>query len=571
MKYVFQFLTLLAISNTIKTSNELACDNISLLEKFIKYDTCHLHLKVHANFADWNLAKKQLLQQSFPIEKETRNYVRRVSDCVFSAVKPIPLKSNVQLAAVSNSVLSNILDLDPTVALTSDFVAFAGGDKLLTTPLSHRYGGHQFGYWSGQLGDGRAVMIGEYVNQRGERYELQLKGSGLTPYSRRGDGRAVIRSSVREFLCSEAMFYLGIPTSRAASLLVSDDPVVRDMFYDGHRRTERGAIVLRLAESWFRIGSLEILADSKEFELLKNLTDFVISHYFKTINVTSADRYLEFLSTVVEETANMIVLWQSVGFTHGVCNTDNFSLLSITIDYGPFGFMEDYNPDFVPNTSDDEGRYSYEKQPDVGFFNLNKLRAALEPLLTQKQKKQAGEILNGYIDIYKTKFLKLFLKKLGLTFDIKNIEDDEQLIAVLLKMMSDTKSDFTMTFRQLGELPIDKLNDYGITKFYWALNKLSKHKWYTEWISMYKERSFKEQKSEDERQEIMLNTNPRYILRNWIAQSVIEKVERNDFTYLNRVSKILERPYEYQDEAEALGFASPPPEWSKQLKVSCSS
>ena len=352
---------------------------------------------------------------------------------------------------------------------------------------------------------------------------------------------------------------------------MSDDPVVRDMFYDGHRRTERGAIVLRLAESWFRIGSLEILTDSKEFELLKNLTDFVISHYFKTINVSSADRYLEFFSTVVEETAQMIVLWQSVGFTHGVCNTDNFSLLSITIDYGPFGFLEEYNPDFVPNTSDDEGRYSYEKQPDVGYFNLNKLRAALEPLLTQKQKKQAGQILNGYIDIYKTKFLKVFLKKLGLTFDIKNVADDEQLIAILLKIMSENKSDFTMTFRQLGELPIKKLNDYGITRFYWALEKLSKHKWYTEWISMYKERFFKEQKSEDERKEIMLNTNPRYILRNWIAQSVIEKVEKNDFTYLNRVSKILERPYEYQDEAEALGFASPPPEWSKQLKVSCSS
>lgn len=209
MKYVFKLITLLTLSNTIKTSNKLTCDYISLLEKFIKYDTCHLHLKVHANFADWNLAKNQLLQQSFPIEKETRNYVRRVSDCVFSAVKPIPLKSNVQLAAVSNYVLSNILDLDPTVALTGEFVAFAGGKKLLTTSLSHRYGGHQFGYWSGQLGDGRAVMIGEYVNQRGERYELQLKGSGLTPYSRRGDGRAVIRSSVREFLCSEAMFYLG--------------------------------------------------------------------------------------------------------------------------------------------------------------------------------------------------------------------------------------------------------------------------------------------------------------------------------------------------------------------------
>ncbi|CAC5386865.1 Protein adenylyltransferase SelO, mitochondrial,Protein adenylyltransferase SelO-1, mitochondrial,Protein adenylyltransferase SelO [Mytilus coruscus] len=494
MKYVLKLITLLTISNTIKTSNDFNCDNINPLAKFINHDTCIWFKSTYEFFAFGVLIKQQLSRQSFPIEKETLEiFIEEIRVCHFQQCSSILLKINVQLAAVSNYVLSNILDLDPIVALSSDFVAFVGGEKLLTTPLSHRYGGHQFGYWSGQLGDGRAVMIGEYFNQRGERYELQLKGSGLTPYSRRGDGRAVIRSSVREFLCSEAMFYLGIPTSRAASLLVSDDPVVRDMFYDGHRRTERGAIVLRLAESWFRIGSLEILTDSKEYELLKNLTDFVILHYFKTINVSSADRYLEFFSTVVEETACMIVLWQSVGFTHGVCNTDNFSLLSITIDYGPFGFMEEYNPDFVPNTSDDDGRYSYEKQPDVGYFNLNKLRAALEPLLTQQQRKQAGQILNGYIDIYKSKFLKLFFKKLGLTFDNNNIEDDEQLIALLLKMMSDTKSDFTMTFRQLGELPIDKMNDYGITRFYWALKKLSKHKWYTEWISMYKERSFREQ------------------------------------------------------------------------------
>lgn len=364
---------------------------------------------------------------------------------------------------------------------------------------------------------------------------------------------------------------IGIPTSRAVSLLVSSDPVIRDMFYDGNIRTERGAIVLRLATSWFRIGSLEILFDSGEFELMKNLTDFVIFNYFKTINTSDINRNLEFYSQVVEETAHLIALWQSVGFTHGVCNTDNFSLLAITIDYGPFGFMEEYNPDFVPNTSDDEGRYSYEKQPDVGYFNLNKLRIALDPLFTSQQRKQAQEILNGYVGIYKRKFMALFRKKLGLTPSTDNYEDEEQLVAILLKMMEDTRSDFTMTFRQLGEVTLSQLNDFTITKYYWALKTLSRHKWYKDWVSLYQRRFSEQDTSEEDRKTLMLDTNPRYVLRNWIAQSVIEKTEKDNFTEVNRVLRILTKPFEYQDEAESLGFADPPPSWSKQLKVSCSS
>ena len=354
-------------------------------------------------------------------------------------------------------------------------------------------------------------------------------------------------------------------------MLVSEDPVIRDMFYDGHPKVERAAIVLRIAESWFRIGSLEILTDSGEYELLRNLTDFVISRYFKSINGSHFGRYLEFFSEVVNQTAHMIALWQSVGFTHGVCNTDNFSLLSLTIDYGPFGFMEEYNPDFVPNTSDDEGRYSYERQPDVGYFNLNKLRLALDSLLSQQQKHIAAKILNGYVDVYKAKFMKLFRSKLGLKSVNGEDENDEQLVAILLKMMEETKSDFTMTFRQLGELSIDQLIDYSVLQYYWALKTMFKHKWYKDWVSLYQKRFSLERISEQQRQSRVLSANPRYVLRNWIAQNAIEKAEKNDFSEIKRVLRVLQSPFEYQTEAEDNGYASPPPMWSKQLKVSCSS
>lgn len=563
MRIVYTLYFLLITTCRVKTGT---CEYDNPLYNILHATRCHLHPKLHCDFREWKLAKSKL--QVLPIDTDLTNHVRHVSNCLFSVVKPIPLKSNVKLVTVSPSVLSDMLDLDVSVSLTEDFVSFVGGGKLLTTPLAHRYGGHQFGSWSGQLGDGRAVMIGEYLNQKGERFELQLKGSGRTPFSRHGDGRAVIRSSVREFLCSEAMFHLGIPTSRAASLLVSDDPVIRDVFYDGHPTTERAAIVLRLAESWFRIGSLEILADSGEYDLLKQLVDFVISNYFT--NVKGGDKYLEFFSRVVNDTANLIALWQGVGFTHGVCNTDNFSLLSITIDYGPFGFLEEYNPGFVPNTSDDEGRYSYEKQPDVGYFNLNKLRIAIDPLLTNQQKKQAQIILNGYVDIYKRQYMELLCRKLGLTFDGHN-EDDKQLVAILLKMMEETRSDFSMTFRQLGDVRIDQLNDHSIIKNYWALDKLSTHEWYHHWVALYRKRSIREGLSHDTRKTRMLNMNPRYILRNWIAQRVIEKTEANDFSEINKVLRILTKPFEYQTEAETMGFSDPPPLWSKHIKVSCSS
>ncbi|XP_042366425.1 protein adenylyltransferase SelO-like [Plectropomus leopardus] len=531
----------------------------------------------------WNISVSNLIKdlnqfrvsckkliEAFPIDEVDGNFARSVKNCIFSKSTPTPLKGPLRLGAASQDVVEGILDLDLAVTRSDDFLRYASGSRLLagSVPLAHRYGGHQFGYWAGQLGDGRAHFLGQYTNRKGEVWELQLKGSGKTPYSRSGDGRAVIRSSVREFLCSEAMHFLGVPTSRAASLIVSDEPVMRDQFYNGNVKTERGAVVLRLAKSWFRIGSLEILAQSGEIELLRKLLNFVIDEHFPSIKSDDPDKYLVFYSTVVNETAHLIAQWMSVGFAHGVCNTDNFSLLSITIDYGPFGFMESYNPNFVPNTSDDEGRYSIGAQANVGLFNLEKLLMALRPVLSTKQQKEAKIILKGYADIYHMRIHQRFKAKLGL---LGEEEEDGYLIAFLLKMMEDTQSDFTMTFRQLSEASAQQLHNSNFTQM-WALEDLSSHKLFSEWLSMYLLRLSRQQNdSELDRQLRMKNVNPRYVLRNWMAESAISKAEANDFSEVVLLYHTLSFPFVTQETAEEVDYAARPPLWAQRIKVSCSS
>nr|XP_058964178.1 protein adenylyltransferase SelO-like isoform X2 [Pocillopora verrucosa] len=449
------------------------------------------------------------------------------------------------------------------------FIDFAAGNEMIPNSimLSHRYGGHQFGDWAGQLGDGRAVILGEYTNRIGERWELQLKGSGRTPYSRHGDGRAVLRSSVREFLASEAMFHLGVPTSRAASLIVSNDLVWRDQFYDGHPKQEKVAIVLRLAKSWFRIGSLEILEHNSEEALLRKVVDFVIENYFKDL-VNKTKKYLAFFSRVVSMTADLISKWQSVGFAHGVCNTDNFSLLSITIDYGPFGFMDDFNPDFVPNTSDDEGRYSYKNQPNVGFFNLAKLLQALKPLIEDYS--EGEKVLWSYVDRFNQRFLSIFRRKLGLLYEDEN---DEMLIHSFLWIMSSTHADFTMAFRELSEVSLHDVNSNRLPRETWALKQLQTHKNWGDWLAHYVDRSrlYSDTDVDKARRKQMQEVNPRYVLRNWMAESAIQKAERNDFSEVRQLLEVLKSPFTKQEVAENLGYSSQPPGWASHLRVSCSS
>uniref|UniRef100_A0A8C7S444 Selenoprotein O n=1 Tax=Oncorhynchus mykiss TaxID=8022 RepID=A0A8C7S444_ONCMY len=453
---------------------------------------------------------EELKLQAFPLDQVDGIFVRSVKNCIFSESDPTPLKGPLRLAAVSKEVIEGMLGLDVAVSQSEDFLQYFSGGKLFSgsSPLTHRYGGHQFGYWAGQLGDGRAHLLGEYTSRSGERWELQLKGSGKTPYSRSGDGRAVVRSSVREFLCSEAMHFLGVPTSRAASLIVSEEAVWRDQFYNGKVKKERGAVVLRLATSWFRIGSLEVLAKAEEFDLLRKLLDFVIQEHFPSIDSNDPGKYLIFYSRVVNETAHLIAQWMSIGFAHGVCNTDNFSLLSITIDYGPFGFMEAYNPNFVPNTSDEEGRYSIGAQANVGLFNLEKLLEALTPVCKFPFSSKY------YVQLYYSRFHKLFKAKLDL---LGEEEEDEYLIAFLLKA-SERNKPFTSEMIKLST---------GI--------------------------------------------NPRYVLRNWMAESAIRKAEGNDFSEVELLQRILAQPYLTQDAAEEAGYAAQPPWWAQGLNVSCSS
>ncbi|KAK9953583.1 hypothetical protein ABG768_017567 [Culter alburnus] len=511
------------------------------------------------------------LIDALPLDEVEGNFIRAVKGCVFSESQPTPLKEPLTLAAVSQDVLRNILDLNESVVQNEEFVGCVSGGKLFpgSIPLAHRYGGHQFGYWAGQLGDGRAHLLGEYTNRKGERWELQLKGSGKTPYSRSGDGRAVIHSSVREFLCSEAMHFLGVPTSRALSLVVSEEPVRRDPFYNGNVIKERGAVVLRLAKSWFRIGSLEILTRTGELDVLRTLLDFVIKEHFKSIATNDPDKYVVFFSRVVNETAHLIAHWMSVGFAHGVCNTDNFSLLSITIDYGPFGFMESYDPNFVPNTSDDEGRYSIGAQANVGLFNLQKLLEALKPLLTSDQLSQSQQILREYPQIYHQRFHELFKAKLGF---LGNEENDSHVIAFLLKLMEDTGADFTMTFRQLSEVTLSQLQKGSIAPSVWALSDLSSHEYFRDWVQLYVQCLLSvESDSDAARQHRMQGINPRYVLRNWMAESAIRKSEKNDFSEVALLQKTLMEPFMNQDEAERAGYASKPPSRAQQLRISCSS
>ncbi|KDR11508.1 uncharacterized protein LOC110837010 [Zootermopsis nevadensis] len=520
---------------------------------------------------DWQFSHSKLL--TLPLDITQENYVRcNVKNSIFSVVLPTPLKTKLKLVSYSEDALVNILDMDPSVTKTDEFLEFVAGNRILpsSVPLAHRYGGHQFGVWAMQLGDGRAHLLGEYINRTGDRWELQLKGSGKTPYSRSADGRAVLRSSVREFICSEAMYYLGIPTSRAASLVVTDDPVLRDQFYRGLEMTERAAVVLRLAPSWFRFGSLQILAHNEELTVLKQLLDFILIEHYPQIDPGDENKYVQLFSQIAHKTVDLTVGWQSVGFVHGVLNTDNMSMVAITIDYGPFGFVEAYDPQFVPNYSDKEGRYRLNRQLEIAEWNLKKLSQAFIPLLDESQVIQVMEELQNLGQSTSKKLRSAFRKKLGFLQDIDAA--DNRLIKLLLQMMEETRADFTMTFRQLGEISLTDLGNPQALKSYWSLKKLSSHDNYPAFVEAYLKRlQVEKDLTDEERKRRMCQVNPRYVLRNWIAQTAIEKAEADNFSEVQFLLEVLRHPFTINEEAEKKGYADPPPEWSCTIRVSCSS
>lgn len=428
-------------------------------------------------------------------------------------------------------------------------------------PVATVYSGHQFGVWAGQLGDGRALLLGEVETPDGS-MEIQLKGSGLTPYSRMGDGRAVLRSSIREFLCSEAMHALGIPTTRALCLTGSPQPVRRET-------VETAAVVTRLSPSFVRFGHFEHFAHHDQLPQLRRLADFVIDRHYP--DCRDADRpYAALLSEVARRTARLMARWQAVGFCHGVMNTDNMSILGLTIDYGPFGFLDAFDPGHICNHSDHQGRYAYARQPNVAFWNLHALAQALLPLISQageagdEASDEALEALEPYKTVFPAELEAHMAAKLGLT-EVR--PGDRELIDDLLRLMARDRSDFTITFRRLAGFsttapPEDGLNAPVRDLF---IDRAG----FDAWASRYRARLLAQDLPDAQRALRMNRTNPRYVLRNHLADVAIRQAQAGDFSELHRLQGVLERPFDEQPEHAA--YADFPPEWAQTIEVSCSS
>ena len=409
-------------------------------------------------------------------------------------------------------------------------------------PLSMAYSGHQFGQYVEQLGDGRGLLLGKVDSSEGL-VDIHLKGAGKTPYSRFGDGRAVLRSVIREYLCGEAMHALSIPTSRALMIIGSDEMVIRE-------KSETAAMLARTAKTHIRFGNFEYFHYNNKPEYVKVLADFCIENYPAYFS-RSKNKYEEFFRSVVEQTACMIALWQACGFSHGVMNTDNMSILGETFDYGPYGFMEDYLPSYICNHSDHQGRYAFKNQPYIGLWNCSALGHALSSLISEETQ---GEILKTYELIFQNKLAELYRKKLGFT---KSHNEDAQLIQGLLDIMESEKLDYTNTFRNLSQ---------AVTSV--KTNELNSNVSMS-WIKSYQERHNKESIPIAKKILLMNANNPKYILRNYMAQEVIEAAESSDFSALETVIEVITSPYDELEQYKH--FANRSPDWAKNLEISCSS
>ena len=461
----------------------------------------------------------------------------------------------------ASAAAAELIQLDPAVCESEDFLqVFCGNARhAQSMPLAAVYSGHQFGVWAGQLGDGRAILLGEAaapsVDITGA-LELQLKGAGMTPYSRMGDGRAVLRSSIREFLCSEAMAALGIPTSRALCVIGSDKRVMRET-------PESTAVVTRMAPSFVRFGSFEHWYHNDRPDELKLLADYVIERCYPALQ--SADNpYLALLEEVTRRTAELVAQWQSVGFMHGVLNTDNMSILGLTLDYGPFGFMEAYEPGHICNHTDQQGRYSYKMQPQIGHWNCYALGQALLPLIGEVDTVHAA--LKLYQPAFATKLNALWHAKLGL---VSELEQDETLIDALLSILQHGKVDFTLFFRKLSGLRIDNSNADDSAADSVLRDMFIDRAAFDAWAVQYLARLRQENSNDAERLQRMNRINPKYVLRNYLAQVAIEKAQQKDFSEVNKLLTILQHPFDEQPEHER--YAALPPDWASSLEVSCSS
>lgn len=486
------------------------------------------------------------------------NSYARLPSGMHARVRPTPLRG-AHLASVSPAAAA-LLDLSPEGLHQQEAIAALSGSRPLPNmdPIAMCYAGHQFGHFVPQLGDGRALVLGEVVTDAGAHWELQLKGGGLTPFSRDGDGRAVLRSTIREYLCSEAMHGLGIPTTRALCLFGSDEEVYRE-------RIERGALLVRMAPSHVRFGSFEVFYHRQQYRQLRQLADYVIDHDFPQLQDEERP-YLALLREVVERTARLMVQWQLVGFAHGVMNTDNMSILGLTLDYGPFGFIDTYDPGFICNHSDHHGRYAFDRQPSVGLWNLTCLAQALLPLLdaddAEASVEQARDALADYEPAFDAAYLSGMRAKLGLR---EQRADDPALAAALLDIMAANSVDYTNLFRDLASLRLD-----GAASDAALRDRFIDRQAFDAWADDYRARLRAEGSVDGAaRAAAMRAVNPRYVLRNYLAQQAIERAERGDFAEVDRLLELLSHPFDEQPERQ--GYAAEPPDWGRHLEVSCSS
>lgn len=513
--------------------------------------------------------------RELPADIEPGNFCRQVHNACYSKVAPTTVLAP-SLVGYAREV-AQMIGLDEQACTTQAFAETFAGNNLLDgmDPYALCYGGHQFGNWAGQLGDGRAINLGEVVNAEGQHYTLQLKGAGRTPYSRTADGLAVLRSSVREFLCSEAMFHLGVPTTRALSLVLTGEQVVRDMFYDGNSKKEPGAIVCRVAPSFTRFGSFQIFSSRGDQTNLKQLVDFTIrtdfSHLLPEGGGPDKEVYIEWFREICRTTAEMIVHWMRVGFVHGVMNTDNMSILGLTIDYGPYGWLEDYDPDWTPNTTDASGRrYRFGNQPAVAQWNLFQLANAIYPLVDEA--KPLEDALAEYAAAYRQMTSNMRADKLGLK--AYNPDTDDALFEELDEILKLVETDMTIFYRKLADVQLDSDLVFDeliapLQEAFYQPEQLTNEydRRLEKWIEQYRQRIQQDGTSEQDRKAAMNRVNPKYVLRNYLAQLAIDKSEQGDHSMVNELLELLRHPYDEQPEFEH--YAEKRPDWAR-TRAGCS-
>lgn len=502
--------------------------------------------------------------EELPGDPETGNRIRQVQGALWSTVMPTPVASPSLLAW--SPEVATLLDWTETDIRQPAFTEVFAGNRLLPgmQPFATNYGGHQFGGWADQLGDGRAISLGETVNSQGQRWELQLKGAGLTPYSRRADGRAVLRSSLREFLCSEAMHHLGIPTTRALSLVGTGEGVVRDMFYDGHPQVEPGAVLCRVAPSFIRFGHFELPAARGDKALLEQLVDFTIRRDYPELQGNTQQKRTQWYLAVCYRTAVLIAHWMRTGFVHGVMNTDNLSILGLTLDYGPYGWLEEYDPLWTPNTTDAQGRrYCYSQQPYIGYWNLARLRDALRSVIADTEMLNSG--LQHYTDTYSDTFGKLLADKFGIATLSDN---DAPWINTAFELMHQSEVDMTLFFRQLADITPDNPGMKPLLPAFYreALREQYREAW-ENWLQQYLNRLQADGLSDNSRRERMNAVNPRFVLRNYLAQQAIDLATAGDTGRIMELLNVLRHPY--TEQPHYARFAEKRPEWARH-KAGCS-